>query len=660
MRRLLSIAFITLSSLNGLTQGVTTDTTNYLASDNWDDHQLWSLAINTGASASKSTYAGLHGDGIDISYSFPSQGDWLSMSIGLPDTFNTTNSIAFFIKSSTATNNLELKFVDGDGSTFRRIVPLSEYSSDWEHVVIYLSDTEYAWGGNTSYEEFSKFEIAVSGVGSGTVWIDEIGMGSDTLRSSFPSVLDPDSTLAGIGFAQRRDSAMNPEDPLVLEYLKLMQDVSSAWQTLMPSQEDNSAHTFNNVMTALAFIVKDERERVERILDFYANATDTNNSNIYRQNFYYQADGIVQARGFYQECNINTLMATATKDRWMGDMAWLLIACKNYENRYDSNRYDELVKVIKDLLLSFYIDSGQGGYIQHGWRDGDSHLHESNGHPEGNIDCYVALKLCGENYHAQKIKIWLEEQLANSPGLPLDLYTWRTLAFGGDYVHLLNIPEYNFNYRKVIEVNGEDVMGLFSYPNAEVNNFWNDGTGHISCAYQAFGDTARGYFYANQLDHLIIERIIGDDTTHAIPYTLNKSGGYDWVDLNKGFISSCAWYILAKSSYNPFLSENFTDTLLSVRSIIESKNLLEVFPNPFSENTTISFNVPETSYIKIEVFDLAGRKVNTLIEKDHSIGTNAITWNGEDYSNQKIHPGLYFISGSTRGYTETKPILYIE
>ena len=389
----------------------------------------------------------------------------------------------------------------------------------------------------------------------------EIVNGKAGLTPTFHSSYDPDSTLAGIGFAQRRDSTLLKEDPLVLEYLKVMQDISSVDQNILPSQEDDEAQTFNNSLVAIAFILKNEKERAERILDFYAHATNKENTDIQLQNFYYKGE----ARGFYQWVSLKTKRAPANRvDRWIGDMAWLLIACKNYERRYNSDRYDNLVKIIKDLLLSFYQEAEHGGYIQHGWRRGDDHLHELSGHPEGNIDCYVALKLCGEDFYAQKIKIWLEHELARSPGLPLDLYTWRVLAFGRKYSRLLDIPEFDFRYRKIIEVKGGKVMGFYHGPDLSVNNFWNDGTGHIACAYEAFGDKQRGYFYANQLDHLIVDRNINNINTHAIPYTLNKTGGYEWVDQNKGFVSCIAWYIFAKNGFNPYLSDNFKDTEIKI------------------------------------------------------------------------------------------------
>lgn len=656
MKRFILFASTAFFCLNILAQGVTSDTNNYLTADSWDNYLLWSLSKKSGVIASKSNFNGLHGEGIAIAYNFPLQDDWFDMGIALPGAFASKDPISFFVKSSTNSNNLELKFIDKDGSTYRRVVSLINYT-EWEHIVVYLSDTEYGWGGNGTFDQFSRFSVAVNGIGSGTVWIDEIGIGFDTLASTLATTKDPNSTLEGIGFAQRRDSSMKEEDPLVLSYLKVIQDNSSTGHDLMPAQEDDQAQTFNNSLVAISFIIKDERERAERILDFYANATDINNTDIQLQNFYYNG----QARGFYQWVSLATKRAPAgTVDRWMGDMAWLLIACKNYEQKYSSERYSNLVKIIKDLLISFYKEAPVGGYVQSGWRKGDSELHEATGHPEGNIDCYVAFKLCNENYYAQKIKEWLENELNGKTNLMLDLYTWRTLAFGSNYADLLNIPEYDFRYRKIINIEGKDVMGFYTGPDISINNFWNDGTGHLACAYLAYGDTARGVFYANQLDYLIINRIFNNDTTHTIPYTLNKTGGFDWVDQTKGFVSSASWYIFAKNRYNPFLSKDFKDTVLSIQNEKRDQGLLHISPNPFNVETNIEFYVPAKDFVSIDIFDLYGRKVITLKQGPISDGRNSVSWKGENSSCEKVNSGVYFVRFLRINNSETQSIILIE
>ena len=527
---------------------------------NWDEPAKWEIG-GDGKSVVELTQASAQvGNGLQIKYEL--KGDphgYVIIKKRFTEIPSEDIPITFLIKAE-APSNFEIKFVDADGSTFFKTVSLRGYR-DWTQVIVYKNNLEYGWGGDEKFNGLSQLEFAISGQGRGTVFLDEIGFGSAGLKSFFPlagPILDPDRELPGIGFKERRAAELAPEDPLVLEWLRQIQDVSSPDKQLLPSAEDNQAHTFNNSLVAMAFIVKGEKERAERILDFYAKATVRDNDDPSVQNFFYKGE----ARGFFQYVELNAKNGVpayhnpGNSDRWMGDMAWLLTAYKHYEKTYNSDRYKEITELLKNLLISWYkdADDGPGGYVQHGWRSGDKKLHENYGHPEGNIDCYAAFKLCDEDAYADKIRIWLGRVLKGD-NLPLDLYTWRVLAFGKDYVALLNIPEYDLRYRKTVTFNGKQAMGFFDHADININNIWLDGTGHIACAFITLGDKERGYFYANQMDAFLIDREINGVLTRSLPYTANKEGDYKSIRQDVGVISVAAWYIFAKNKFNPLRLE---------------------------------------------------------------------------------------------------------
>jgi hypothetical protein len=532
--------------------------------ETWDNVSQWEIYSDGKSTIKIKSIPAKIENGLGINYIL--KGDpygWVLIRKHMPEVPPKNIPITFFIKAD-GTGNLEIKFVDNDGSTFLKKISLAGKYRDWTQIVVYKDNLEYGWGGDGEFNGLTDFEIAISGEGSGTIWLDEIGFGSSHLKATFAPagpVLDPDRELPGVGFEQRRATKLIPEDPLVLEWLKQIQDISSPEQKLLPSMEDNQFHTFNNSLAAMTFILKGERERAQRILDFFVEATVRENQSPTLQNFFYKGD----ARGFFQyvipkkKDGKTEYHNPGDSDRWIGDMAWLLIAYKYYEKTYNSNRYQKIAKLLKDLLISFYkdADDGLGGYIQSGWRKGDSKLHEDYGHPEGNIDCYAAFELYGEEKYARKIRIWLERALKRD-NLPLDLYTWRVLVYGRGYSDLLNIPEYDLRYRKTLNINGKKVMGLFPFPDININNIWLDGTGHIACAYFAIGNKERGYFYANQLDAFLTDRVINGVRVRSLPYTANQTGGFEWVRPERGFISVAAWYIFAKNQFNPLTLEHYS------------------------------------------------------------------------------------------------------
>lgn len=518
-----------------------------------------------------------HGDGVELSFHLSEDG-WANVSAPLRLANDRRPITLLFSVTNLCT--LDLKFVMKDGSTFGQRVPVEPKNENFCRLTIYPREAEYLWGDSKKLSRPVSFELAVSGItdaGKLTIAAAKIGKGDEPSSFGLPTakakastddvpllrvpyrgpLLDPDRELAGYGDRQRRAEQMIPEDPLVLEWLKQMQDTGTPERQFLPSTPGgDEIHTFNNVLAAMAFIRHGERERAERILDFFRDAAvDRDNDDPTRQSFYLRGE----ARGFFQRVSLHgqdgrpPMHAPVNVDRWMGDMAWLLLACLDYQKTFDSDRYAELVTQVADLLKSWFIADprGHGGYVQHGWRKGDSHLHEDHGHHEGNIDCYAVFMVLGERELAQKIRVWLDFELAGRNDLPLDLYTWRVLAFNGQHAELLNVPDFDLRYRKSVPFQGRTIIGPYSSPTVDVNNVWLEGPAHMSCAYAVVGNTDRANFYANQLDKAIIEQDVGGKVTHSIPYTATRTGDYEWVNLDEGFVSTAAWYILAKHSFNP-------------------------------------------------------------------------------------------------------------
>jgi hypothetical protein len=538
-----------------------------LVAEPWNNVSLWEVTHQSESTGE--LVRAPAGDGLQLTYTLGGAHGWVQLRKTLSAPPGGTRPVTFRVKAH-GTGQLEVKFVDGDGTVFGARIPLEGRFADWTRVTAHLRDMEYLWGGDGEFGQLAEFHLVASGKGRGTIEFDDIGYGPARLASTFTHDprkarpagpffvqrngpdLDPDAERPGIGFHQRRAAALTPEDPLVLEWLKTLQDVSSLARQVLPTTEDNELQTFNNSLVAMAFILKGERERAERILDFYAAATVRTNQDPTLQNFFYKGE----ARGFFQRVTLHAEKGVPAfhsngADRWMGDMVWLMFAYKYYDQTCGAGRYSEIEQLIRDLLVSWYIDDPKtgGGYVRHGWRKGDTHLHEEEGHEEGNIDCYAFFKLLGDEAHAGKVRTWIEAK-CRSNKLPLDLYTWRVLAYDGERGELLDIPDYDLRYRKTLSVNGREVTGPFHTANEAVTNIWLDGLGHIACAYQAAGNQERGWFYANQFDAFLMDSPLGGRKTRTLPYTANRQGDFEF-DQSKGYISVAAWYLFAKNGFNP-------------------------------------------------------------------------------------------------------------
>ena len=71
------------------------------------------------------------------------------------------------------------------------------------------------------------------------------------------------------------------------------------------------------------------------------------------------------------------------------------------------------------------------------------------------------------------------------------------------------------------------------------------------------------------------------------------------------------------------------------------------YPNPFRDGTTIWFTLGEAERVKLEVFDLRGRKVTTLLDEERRPGRHPVQWSGGTDEGRRVAPGIYFYRIST-------------
>jgi len=81
----------------------------------------------------------------------------------------------------------------------------------------------------------------------------------------------------------------------------------------------------------------------------------------------------------------------------------------------------------------------------------------------------------------------------------------------------------------------------------------------------------------------------------------------------------------------------------ATRGLLERRlqALSQNFPNPFSSETTIAYEVEQPGYVELEIFDMLGRRVRTLVEGDHAAGAHSAQWDGTDASGRPVAAGSY-------------------
>ena len=108
--------------------------------------------------------------------------------------------------------------------------------------------------------------------------------------------------------------------------------------------------------------------------------------------------------------------------------------------------------------------------------------------------------------------------------------------------------------------------------------------------------------------------------------------------------------------YNLIISINSSNLGLVEQSHkVEHLMIDRAFPNPFNSSTEIKFNIFTSSNVKLEVFNILGKKIETLIDEPMREGSYSRIWNGDG-----IQSGTYFIRLSNDKINEVQKISIIK
>jgi subtilisin family serine protease len=84
------------------------------------------------------------------------------------------------------------------------------------------------------------------------------------------------------------------------------------------------------------------------------------------------------------------------------------------------------------------------------------------------------------------------------------------------------------------------------------------------------------------------------------------------------------------------------------------------YPNPFNPTTRISYTIAERGLVSIDVFDILGRHVSTLLNEVQPAGSYEITWNGRNNENLPVTSGVYFYRLRSGSFAKTNKMVLLK
>ncbi|MCL2063162.1 MAG: T9SS type A sorting domain-containing protein [Candidatus Cloacimonetes bacterium] len=217
----------------------------------------------------------------------------------------------------------------------------------------------------------------------------------------------------------------------------------------------------------------------------------------------------------------------------------------------------------------------------------------------------------------------------------------QMMAFLADGIVRSGGPIFNQNFYSV----GEDLASMsYLY-------MLNTPTNPQQGAYQFGGVSA---LFNNHLSEVRLHDIRGHSTHHLgnlnFPYSINNV--HTFLDAEK-------IVIVSSSGINVYDFEYTVSEDDELAPIMQTQ-LMPNFPNPFNPTTMIAFENAVDGNVSIDIFNIRGQRVRSLVNEHFQAGRHSIEWNGLDDNNRAVSSGVYFYQMRAGEHSEVRRMVLIK
>jgi hypothetical protein len=161
------------------------------------------------------------------------------------------------------------------------------------------------------------------------------------------------------------------------------------------------------------------------------------------------------------------------------------------------------------------------------------------------------------------------------------------------------------------------------------------------------------------------------DGRDLVSYTVYRDGEIAGEDITStmfidpGLLTGEYCYNITAWYDGPWESEWSDDAIVWVEDagnimIPVNTELTGNYPNPFNPTTTIKFSLKEDSDVSINIYNIKGAVVRTLVDGEMNKAYHEIIWDGKDNTGKQVGSGVYFYKMKAEKYTATKKMILMK
>jgi len=125
-----------------------------------------------------------------------------------------------------------------------------------------------------------------------------------------------------------------------------------------------------------------------------------------------------------------------------------------------------------------------------------------------------------------------------------------------------------------------------------------------------------------------------------LAYNKVSSNTYDWYKILKYSIRCVKDSLATSVENNTAIPGNF--------------NLFQNYPNPFNPSSTIRFEIPKTSFVKISIYDILGNEIEKLVNEEKNSGQHEIIFDAKELAS-----GIYYYTIRTGEFTQSRKMVLL-
>lgn len=145
------------------------------------------------------------------------------------------------------------------------------------------------------------------------------------------------------------------------------------------------------------------------------------------------------------------------------------------------------------------------------------------------------------------------------------------------------------------------------------------------------------------------------------PFTPNESvffGDYTNIAAVNGVVRP-VWARLDNTTYSIWTALIDTNKITGITEKVSDRpeffKLISIYPNPFNPITTVKYQVPKLSYVTIEIYDVLGNEIASLVKEEKNAGTYEVTWSAGNFPS-----GIYFCKLKSGEFVEIKKVVLLK